>query len=182
MGEGAFGAGGGFAASGRLRGGGEEHEHCIIIVVCGFRGMFLCGGTASLLKAHGPRAGFIASLPYLMRRNLPTAFCVHAHTQIIPYYYVIIELRGVSHTVAFARLSQVSASNARMGKLPSMSRVQLSFRRRGSTAEEATQVHYTVVQGAVLLLFLFVVVVVVVVDGGDTAGVALALVLWVLVA
>ncbi|CAM9157835.1 unnamed protein product [Hapterophycus canaliculatus] len=34
--------------------------------------------------------------------------------------------------------AEVSASNARMGKLPAMSKVQLSFRRRGSTAEETT--------------------------------------------
>ena len=39
------------------------------------------------------------------------------------------------------RKRKVSASNARMGKLPAvMSKVQLSFRRRGSTAEETTQV------------------------------------------
>ncbi|CAN0008732.1 unnamed protein product [Ectocarpus sp. 6 AP-2014] len=53
-------------------------------------------------------------------------------------------VRGLSvHEVVSRRLvdfeKEVSASNARIGNLPAMSRVQLSFRRRGSTAEETTQ-------------------------------------------
>ncbi|CAM9343551.1 unnamed protein product [Scytosiphon promiscuus] len=52
-------------------------------------------------------------------------------------------VRGLSvREVVSQRLTdfetEVSASNARMGKLPSMSKVQLSYRRRGSTAEETT--------------------------------------------
>lgn len=63
---------------------------------------------------------------------------------------------GLYHFLFILLLSQVSASNARMGKLPAMSRVQLSFRRRGSTAEETTQVRdgYFVLQGVVFSLFL----------------------------
>eukprot|EP00903_Cladosiphon_okamuranus_P011981 g11252.t1 len=53
-------------------------------------------------------------------------------------------VRGLSvREVVLQRLGdfdeEVSASNARMGKLPAISKVQLSYRRRGSTAEETSQ-------------------------------------------